>query len=202
MHSFTICIFNENSTLSNNCASLIKVCDIKFFSAFKFIKHFIFRVLKDVIIAIIQIKMRNLRFRNFNFNIVTTSIKLKFFPSLFRDDFIFSDILRTWNTPNHSTYIFSRHMNNIWFYRMLRWFNYYHCNNFLDFVNCCCYFLKYTQINLFAWFAYLIVLHYQLYRTNYLVCAKMLNFHLNHQKIDFEIMKINSTINAKIAKTV
>ena len=74
MHSFTICIFNENSTFSNNCAFLIKACDIKFSSAFKFIKLFIFRVLKDVTIVIVQIKTRNFHFRNFNFNVMTTNI--------------------------------------------------------------------------------------------------------------------------------
>ena len=93
MRSFTICIYNENSTLSNNCAFLIKVCDIKFFSTFKFIKHLIFRVSKNVMIATIQIKTRDFRFRNFNFNAVTTNIKFKLFSSFFRDDFVFFVIL-------------------------------------------------------------------------------------------------------------
>ena len=51
MRSFTIYIFNENSTLLNNYAFLIKICDIKFSFTLKFIKHFISRVLKNVIIA-------------------------------------------------------------------------------------------------------------------------------------------------------
>ena len=94
MRSFTICIFNENSTFSNNCASLIKTCDIKFFFASEFIKHFISRVLKNVIIATVQIKTRDFRFRNFNFNVVTASIRFELFPSFLRDDFVFSDIRR------------------------------------------------------------------------------------------------------------
>ena len=53
MRSFTIYIFNENLTFSNNCASLIKACDIKFSFDFKFIKYFISRVLRNVTIAII-----------------------------------------------------------------------------------------------------------------------------------------------------
>ena len=94
MRLFTICIFNENSTFLNNYASLIKACDIKFFSASEFIKHFTFRVSKNVTIAAVQIKARDLRFRNFNSNVMTTSIKLELFPSLLRDDFVFSDIRR------------------------------------------------------------------------------------------------------------
>ena len=95
MRLFTICIFNENLTFSNNYASLIKVCDIKFFSAFKFIKYFIFRVLKNVTIAIVQIKARNFRFRNFNFNIMTMNIKFKLFSLFFCDNFVFFNIRRT-----------------------------------------------------------------------------------------------------------
>ena len=94
MRSFTICIFNEDSTFSNNCASLIKVCDIKFSFAFEFIKHFISRVSKSVIIAAVQIKARNLCFRNFNFNVVTTSIRFELFSFFLRDDFVFFDIRR------------------------------------------------------------------------------------------------------------
>ena len=89
IRSFTICIFNENSTFSNNYAFLIKICDIKFFFIFEFIKHFIFYILKNVIIAAVQFKTRNFRFRNFNFNIVMTNIKFKMFLFLFRDDFVF-----------------------------------------------------------------------------------------------------------------
>ena len=95
MRSFIICIFNENSIFSNNCASLIKVCNIKSSSVFEFIKYFISRVLKSVIIATVQIKTRDLRFRNFNFNIMTMNIKFKLFLFFFRDNFIFFDILRT-----------------------------------------------------------------------------------------------------------
>ena len=93
MHSFTICTFNENLTFSNNYASLIRTCDIKFSFTFKFIKHFIFRVLKNVTIVTVQIKTRNFHFRNFNFNIITTNIKFKLFSSFFRDDFVFFNIL-------------------------------------------------------------------------------------------------------------
>ena len=202
MRSFTICIFNENLIFLNNCASLIRTCDIKFFSVFKFIKHFIFRVLKSVIIVIVQTKTRNLCFRNFNFNVVTTSIKLKLFSSFFRDDFIFFDILRIWNTLNRSTCVLSRHMNNTWFYWMLRWLNCYHCDDFFDFINCCCYFLEYARINLSAQSACLIISHYQLHQMNCFVRAKMFNFHFNRRKIDFEIAKIDSIIDAKIAKIV
>ena len=201
MRSFTICIFNENLIFSNNCAFLIKACDIKFFSAFEFIKHFIFRVLKNVTIVIVQIKTRDLRFRNFNFNVVTTNIKFKLFSFLFRDNFVFFNIQRIWNTLNHLTYVLLRHMNNIWLYQILQWFNYYHCDDFFDFVDCCYYFLEYAQINLFARFACLIISHYQLRRTNYFVCAKMFNFHFDRRKIDFEIAKIDLIINTKIAKT-
>ena len=95
MRSFTIYICNENSTLSNNYAFLIKVCDIKFSSVFEFIKYLIFRVLKDVMIAVVQIKTRDLRFRNFNFKTMTTNIKFELFSFLFRDDFVFFVILRT-----------------------------------------------------------------------------------------------------------
>ena len=118
MRSFTIYTFNENSIFLNNYASLIKICDIKFSFVFKFIKHFIFRVLKNVIIATVQIKTRNFRFCNFNFNAVTTNIKLKFFSSFFRDDFVFLDIWHIWNTLNHLICVLLRHMNNIWLYRM------------------------------------------------------------------------------------
>ena len=199
--SFTICIFNENLTFSNNCAFLIKVCDIKFFFTFEFIKHFISRVLKNVTIVIVQIKTRNFRFRNFNFNVVTTNIRFKLFSSFLRDDFVFSDIRRIWNTSNHLTYVLFRHMNNIWLYRMFRWFNYYYCDDLFDFVDYCYYFLEYTQINLSARFACLIVSHYQLHRTNCFVCAKMFNFYFNRWKINFKIVKINLIIDAKIAKT-
>ena len=95
VRSFTICIYNENLIFSNNCAFLIKVCDIKFSSASEFIKHLISRVSRDVMIATIQIKTRDFRFYNFNFNAVTTSIRLKLFSSLLRDDFVFLVILRT-----------------------------------------------------------------------------------------------------------
>ena len=200
MRSFTICIFNENSILSNNYASLIRACNIKFSSAFEFIKHFIFRVSKDVTIAIVQIKARDFRFRNFNFNAVTTSIKLKLFSSLLRDGFVFSDIRHIWNTSNHLTYVLLRHMNNIWFYRMFRWFDCYHCDDLFDLADCCCYFFEYAQINLSAQFACLIVSHYQLHQMSCLIRAKMFDFHFDRRKIDFEIAKINSIINAKIAK--
>ena len=73
---------------------MIKVYDIKFFFIFEFIKHFIFRVLKNVIIIIVQIKTRNFHFRNFNFNVMITNIKFKLFSFLFRDDFIFFNIQR------------------------------------------------------------------------------------------------------------
>ena len=160
MRSFTICSFNENSTLLNNCAFLIKVCDINFYFAFKFIKHFIFCVLKDVIIAIIRFKTRDLRFRNFNFNVVTMNIKFELFSFFFRDNFVFSDIRRIWNTSNHLIYVFLRYMNNIWLYRMFRCFNYYYCDDFLNFINYYYYFLEYAQINLFVRFACLIILYY------------------------------------------
>ena len=92
MRSFTICIFNENLIFSNNYAFLIRTCDIKFSFAFEFIKHFIFRVLKNVIIAIVQIKTRDFRFCNFNFNVVITNIKFELFLFFLRDDFVFFDI--------------------------------------------------------------------------------------------------------------
>ena len=95
MRSFTICICNENLTLLNNCAFLIKVCNIEFSFTFEFIKHLIFRVLKDVMIAAVQIKTRDLRFRNFNFNVMTTSIKLVLFSFFLRDNFVFLVIRRT-----------------------------------------------------------------------------------------------------------
>ena len=90
MHSFTICIFNKNLAFLSNYAFLIKICDIKFSFAFKFIKYFIFRVLKNVIITIVQIKTRNFRFRNFNFNIVTMNIKFKLFLFFSSQQFCFS----------------------------------------------------------------------------------------------------------------
>ena len=77
MHLFTICICNENLTFFNNYAFLIRVCNIKFSFTSEFIKHLISCVLKDVMIAIVQIKTRNFCFRNFNFNAVTTSIRLE-----------------------------------------------------------------------------------------------------------------------------
>ena len=160
MHSFTIYIFNENSTFSNNYAFLIKVCDIKFSFIFESIKHFIFRVLKGVTIVTVQIKTRDFHLRNFNINVVTTSIKFKLFLFFFRDDFVFLDILRIWNTSNYSTYVLLRHMNNIWFYWMFRWFDCYRCDDLFNFVDYCCYFLEYAQINLFTWFTCLIVSHY------------------------------------------
>ena len=91
---FKIYIFNKNLTFLNNCASLIRACDIKFSFISEFIKYFIFRVLKNVIIAIIQIKTRDLHFCNFNFNVVTTNIKLKLFSFFLRDNFVFFDIRR------------------------------------------------------------------------------------------------------------
>ena len=92
MRSFIIYIFNENSSFSNNCTFLIRVYVIKFSFIFKFIKHFIFRILKNVIIAVVQIKTRNFRFRNFNLNIVIMNIKFKLFLFFLRDNFVFLDI--------------------------------------------------------------------------------------------------------------
>ena len=92
MRSFTIYIFNENSIFLNSYAFLIRACDIKFSFTFKFIKHFIFRVLRNVTIAIIQIKTRDFRFYNFNFNVIITNIRFKLFLFLLCDDFVFSDI--------------------------------------------------------------------------------------------------------------
>ena len=89
MRSFIICIFSKNSIFSNSYASLIRICNIKFSLIFKFIKHFIFRVSKNVIIAIVQIKTRDLRFRSFNFNIIIINIRFKLFSFLFRDDLFF-----------------------------------------------------------------------------------------------------------------
>ena len=160
MRSFTTCIFNKNLTFLNNCASLIKACNIKFFFIFEFIKHFIFRVLKSVTIATVQIKTRNFRLCNFSSNVVTTSIKFKFFSSFLRDDFVFLDIQRIWNTSNHLICVLFHHMNNIWFYQIFRWFDCYYCDDLFNFVDYYCYFFKYAQINLLARSAYLIVLHY------------------------------------------
>ena len=53
VHLFIICIYNKNSIFLNNYIFLIRVCNIKFFSAFKFIKYLISRVLKNVMIAIV-----------------------------------------------------------------------------------------------------------------------------------------------------
>ena len=133
---------------------------------------------------------------------MTTNIRLEFFPSFLRDNFVFSDIRCIWNTSNHLTCVFFRHINNIWFYRMLRWFDCYYCDDLFDFIDYCYYFLKYIQINLSAWFACLIVSYYQLYRTNCLVCAKIFDFYFDRRKIDFEIAKIDSIMNAKIVKIV
>ena len=129
-----------------------------------------------------------------------TSIKLKLFPSFLHDNFIFLDIQRIWNTSNHLTCVLFYHMNNIWLYWMFWWLNYYHCDDFFDLVDYYCYFFEYAQINLLARFACLIVSPYQLHWTNYFIRAKMFNFHFNRRKTDFKIAKINSIIDAKIAK--
>ena len=133
---------------------------------------------------------------------MTTNIKFKLFSFFLRDDFVFFNIRRIWNTLNHLTYVFLRHINNIWLYRMFWWLNCYHCDDFFNFINCYYYFFKYAQINLFTRFACLIVLYYQLHWTNYFIRAKMFNFYFNCRKTDFKIMKINLIINAKIAKIV
>ena len=88
MRSFTICICNENSILLNNYTFLIKVYDMKFFSTFESIKYLIFRILKNVIIVTVQIKIRDLRFRNFKLNVIMTNIKFELFSFYFRDDFV------------------------------------------------------------------------------------------------------------------